>query len=286
MNFPLSSYIQLTKPSIMLLVLAGGLTGIIMEGSLLEEPLKLSLFLLGLFLTGGCANALNQYFEREIDARMSRTSSRRPLPLRKLTPLKALLFSIFIGLAGILILGLVFNWLTAFLATATILFYGLVYTLWLKPSTSLNIVIGGVAGAMAPVGAWAAATGEIALTPWLVFLIIFFWTPPHFWSLAIRFNDDYRAARLPMLPLVKGRETALKQIYYYTLALFGVSLLPLAVRFGWFYLFAATVLGMVFIGKTYAARKSGDINKIWGVFKYSIVYLFALFAALIINGII
>jgi len=286
MNVPLTSYIQLTKPSIMLLVLAGGLTGIIMEGSLLGEPLKLSLFLLGLFLTGGCANALNQYFERDIDARMSRTCGRRPLPLRTLTPFKALFFSIIIGLAGILILGLVFNWLTAFLAVATVLFYGLVYTLWLKPGTSLNIVIGGVAGAMAPVGAWTAATGEMALAPWLVFLIIFFWTPPHFWSLAIRFKDDYRAARLPMLPLVKGRDCTLKQIHYYALALFGVSLLPLTVQFSWFYLAAATLLGLIFIRKTYDAKKSRDIKKIWGVFKYSIVYLFALFAALIINGII
>ena len=286
MNIPLTSYIQLTKPSIMLLVLTGGLTGVIMEGSLLYEPLKLALFLSGLFLTGGCANALNQYFERDIDTRMSRTCGRRPLPLQKLTPLTALVFSISIGLIGTLILGLVFNWLTAFLAVATILFYGLVYTLWLKPNTSLNIVIGGVAGAMAPVGAWTAATGEMALTPWLVFLIIFFWTPPHFWSLAIRYNDDYRAARLPMLPLVKGREVALAQIHYYTLALFGVSLLPLTVDFGWFYLAAAAVLGLIFIRKTYAARKTRDIKKIWGVFKFSILYLFAIFAALIINGII
>jgi protoheme IX farnesyltransferase len=286
MIISVNSYLQLTKPSIMLLVLAGGLTGVIMEGSLVGEPLKLSLFLLGLFLTGGCANALNQYFEREIDARMTRTCGRRPLPLKKLDPLAALVFSIAIGLAGILILALIFNLLTAFLATATILFYGLVYTLWLKPNTSLNIVIGGVAGAMAPVGAWTAATGQMALTPWLVFLIIFFWTPPHFWSLAIRFRDDYRTARLPMLPLVKGRESTLNQIYYYTLALFGISLLPLTVNFGWFYLTAASVLGLIFIRKTYIARKSRDIVKIWSVFKYSIVYLFAIFAALIINEIL
>ena len=286
MNTRFYSYIELTKPSIMLLVLIAGLTALIVEGSLLARPLLVLIFLFGLFLTGGSANAFNQYFERGIDAKMVRTSGRRPLPLNKIKSASALIFAIAIGIAGILLFAAVFNWLTAMLSLATILFYGLFYTLWLKPNTSLNIVIGGVAGAMAPVGAWTAATGSMALMPWLLFLIIFFWTPPHFWSLTLKFKDDYRKSGLPMLPLVKGDDQTFSQIYYYTIILFIVSLLPLIVDFGIIYLAAAVVLGSLFIRKASRARKSRDIKLAWGVFKYSIIYLFALFFALMIDELI
>jgi protoheme IX farnesyltransferase len=153
----------------------------------------------------------------------------------------------------------------------------------LKPNTSLNIVIGGIAGAMAPVGAWTAATGSMAFAPWVLFLIIFFWTPPHFWSLALCFKDDYRKANLPMLPVIKGDDSTLKQIFYYSLALFAISMTPLLIDFSWLYLGTATVLGVVFIKKSIRARNMKSNKPAWDLFRFSIIYLFALFLALILG---
>lgn len=277
-------YLRLTKPTIMLLVLLTGATALFMEGSLVQAPWKFLLVMLGLYLTGGAANALNQYFERDIDARMARTRDRRPLPMGQLGTVEALLFSAVIGVAGVLLFGFVFNWLSAALSLATILFYSFFYTLWLKPNTHQNIVIGGAAGAMGPIIAWAAATNGLAMTPWILFLIIFFWTPPHFWALALCLKDDYRAANLPMLPVVKGDETTLRQIFYYTLVLVAISLSLLLVQFGWFYLLSATSLGLLFIYKSYVVKRQATLKLERGLFGYSIVYLFALFLALIADS--
>ena len=280
----LINYYKLTKPSIMLLVLVTGAVALVVEGSFLNQPLKFGLFLIGLYLTGGCANSLNQYFERDIDALMTRTSARRPLPMGLLSKRQALLFSIGIGSSGVILLAVTFNLLTGLLAVATILFYSLVYTLWLKPGTSENIVIGGIAGAMAPIGAWVAATGTVALMPWIMFLIVFLWTPPHFWSLALRFKDDYDRSALPMLPNVKGEKVTLRRIFIYSIGLFAASLLPLAVHFSWLYLIAAVVLGTVFVYKAFRCMRDKDQRQIWGLFKYSIFYLFSIFCCLIISG--
>lgn len=281
-----TGYVQLTKPSIMLLVLFTGTASMVLEGSLLSDPAKFILVLVGLYLTGGSANALNQYLERDIDARMSRTRKRRPLPQGRLRPAQALVFSVSIGLAGVLIFGLFFNWLTATLALGTILFYALYYTLWLKPNTPLNIVIGGIAGAMAPVGAWTAATGSMDIAPWILFLIVFLWTPPHFWALALVCKDDYRRVRLPMLPLIKGDEATWKQILIYTLALVAASFSLIAFGGGWLYLVAAFLLGGVFIRRTFLARKLKTERLTRGLFGYSIVYLLGLFLAIIVDGLI
>lgn len=282
----ISNLIQLTKPSIMFLVVTSGATALIIEGSMLSDPLLFLIFLFGLFLTGGSANALNQYFERDLDARMERTSARRPLPTKKISSKAALIFALGIGVAGIIILWYSFNMLTAMLSLGTILFYGLFYTLWLKPNTSYNIVIGGIAGAMAPIGAWTAATNSITIMPCLLFLIIFFWTPPHFWSLALYFKNDYIKTKLPMLPVVSGDNATYDQIFYYTLILVAFSLAPLLVEFGWIYLIVSSGLGGVFIQKAYRARKLKDINIAWGVFKFSLIYLFLIFAALIIDSVL
>ena len=282
----LSAYFQLTKPKIMILVLAGGATALFMEGSLIGKPLDFLIFIIALYLTGGCANALNQYFERDIDARMSRTANRRPLPLGRLSVKEALAFSIGIGIIGVSILLWAFNALTALLAVATILFYSLFYTLWLKPNTSQNIVIGGIAGAMAPVGAWTAASGTMALQPWLLFLIIFFWTPPHFWALAHHYRHDYRATGLPMLPVAKGIESTLNQIFIYTVLLFIASIILLAINFGWFYLCAVSILGPLFLMKAYRAKRNKNTVLIWAMFKYSIIYLFGIFISLMLDTII
>ncbi|MEW5923273.1 MAG: heme o synthase [Candidatus Zixiibacteriota bacterium] len=282
----ISAYFQLTKPKIMILVLAGGATSLFMEGSLVGKPFDFLIFIIALYLTGGCANALNQYFERDIDAQMSRTAGRRPLPLGKLSNREALAFSIGIGIIGVSILLLTFNLLTALLAVGTILFYSLFYTLWLKPNTNQNIVIGGIAGAMAPVGAWTAASGSMALQPWLLFLIIFFWTPPHFWALAHQYRNDYKITGLPMLPVTNGLESTLNQIFVYTLLLFVSSIILLAINFGWFYFGSVSLLGPLFLIKAYRARKYKNTVLIWAMFKYSIFYLFGIFISLMLDAII
>ena len=166
----------------------------------------------------------------------------------------------------------------------TILFYSLFYTLWLKPNTDQNIVIGGIAGAMAPVGAWTAATGHMDIVPWIMFLIIFLWTPPHFWALAMFCKDDYKKARLPMLPVVRGDQATLRQILWYTVSLCIVSLSLLAFGGGWFYLLVAVGLGYFFIRKALAAYRDHSDRLLRRLFGYSIVYLFGLFTAMILDS--
>jgi protoheme IX farnesyltransferase len=279
-------YLALTKPTIMLLVIFTGAAALLIEGSLIHEPARAALFLLGLFMTGGSANALNQYFEREIDARMTRTSNRRPLPQGRIAAGRALWFSIMIGVIGGALLLAIFNWLTAALSIATILFYGLFYTLYLKPRTPQNIVIGGAAGAMAPVGAWTAATGTMGVEPWVMFLIVFLWTPPHFWALALYCKDDYVRARLPMMPVVRGEVATLKKILIYTALLIGVSLVPVLYGAGWLYLPVALYLGVKLWS---AARRAWRIRQeaaYRALFGYSILYLFALFLAMIADSLL
>jgi protoheme IX farnesyltransferase len=268
----------------MLLVIITGTTALFMEESLLGQPIKFFLVLIALYLTGGSANALNQYFERDIDSLMERTKNRRPLPLGRITATNALIFSVTIGLIGVLMFGLIFNWLTALLSLATILFYSLFYTLYLKPNTKSNIVIGGIAGAMAPVGAWTAATGEFALAPWILFLIIFLWTPPHFWALAAFRTDDYKKSGLPMLPVVKGVDFTMKQILIYSIILVGVTLSLYWVYSSLLYLFVAVIAGFLFLKKSYKAKMDQSEKQLRGLFGYSILYLFALFFTIIIES--
>ncbi len=280
----LRAYLQLTKPTIMLLVLITGATALVIEGSFLDQPANFFLVLFGLYLTGGCANALNQYFEREVDARMKRTAKRRPLPQGIISPVNALIFSISIGVIGVTTFWYFFNTLTALLSLGTILFYSLFYTLYLKPNTYQNIVIGGAAGAMAPVGAWTAATGSMALMPWAIFLIVFLWTPPHFWALALFCKDDYREVGYPMLPVLKGDTATHNQIFVYSIALITASFLPMAAGAGWVYAAAATLLGAIFLLRSIQARRSREINDVKRLFGYSIVYLFAICAALMVDN--
>ena len=276
-------YINLTKPTIMLLVLFTGGTALVMEGSLVHEPVKFLLVLLGLYLAGGSANALNQCFERHIDANMSRTSSRRPLPQGRIGVVEAFAFSILIGVAAVLLFALYFNWLSALLALATILFYSLFYTLYLKPNTDQNIVIGGAAGAMAPIIAWAAASGTITLAPIILFAIVFLWTPPHFWALALFCSEDYKRVNLPMLPVSRGEAFTYRWILYYTLAVIVCSLTLVIAGAGWAYVAAAVVLGGLFWRRAQAAMRVRDARAQRRLFGYSIVYLFGLFIAMIVD---
>jgi len=280
----LRDYLKLTKPTINLLVIITGATALFMEGSMKEAPVRFVLVLLALFLTAGSANALNQYFEREIDARMPRTAKKRPLPSGRLTPRQALVFATVCGISGVLILGIFFNLFSAILALATILFYSFFYTLWLKPRTHLNIVIGGAAGAMGPIIAWAAATGGLAMTPWLLFLIIFCWTPPHFWALAWCLKEEYRGVNYPMLPVVKGDEETFRQIAIYTVITVAITLVLPLVGAGVLALVLSALLGAGFLWRAVKLSRTHENRQGWGLFAYSIVYLLVLFVGLMIDA--
>ncbi|MCK4900351.1 MAG: heme o synthase, partial [Anaerolineales bacterium] len=233
------------------------------------------------------ANALNQVFEREIDARMSRTSARRPLPQGKISWKGALIFSSAIGIIGVLLFYWFFNLLTALLALGTILFYSFFYTLWLKPNTPQNIVIGGIAGAMAPVGAWTAATGQMDVAPWIMFLIIFLWTPPHFWALALVRQKDYARAGVPMLPVVRGEQETRWQIFIYTIELVVLTLiLPLFGLGGSVYLIGASLLGVWLLFAAWKVWKQGGNKVAWKMYRYSSMYLLFLFAVLMVDALL
>ena len=286
MSLPVSSYLQLTKPRIVLLVLVTALASLVMEGSLLQSPWQFLLVLCGITMVAGSANAFNQYFERDLDAQMARTRTRRPLPLHRVPPGNALVFAIALGILSVALLFLIANALSAWLALGTILFYGFGYTLWLKPRTVHNIVIGGAAGAMGPVIAWAAASGGLALAPVLLFLVIFLWTPPHFWALALCVKEDYRTVRIPMLPLVRGDAETYRQIEIYSVALVALTLaMPFLRTGGLIYALLALGLGGVFVWKAVKARRLATVRSAWDVFGFSILYLFVLFLGLIADAI-
>ncbi|CAN5503115.1 heme o synthase [soil metagenome] len=276
------NYLALTKPTICLLVLITGAAGLVWEGSFTRQPLNFMLVMLGLFLTAGCANALNQYLERDRDALMKRTAKRRPLPMGKIKPINALLFAVAIGVAGVAIFALFFTLFSALLSLATIFFYAFFYTLYLKPRTAQNIVIGGAAGAMGPVIAWAAAADFHGMTaaPWIMFAIIFLWTPPHFWALALCLQEDYKSNPLPMMPNVAGEQSTLRQMLVYTVALIGVSLALVWQQAGAIYLAVAILLGGVFLWRAILSMQQRTTKQYWGLFGYSIIYLFALFIAM------
>jgi heme o synthase len=238
---------------------------------------------LGIAFVAGAAAAINCLVEQKIDAVMSRTRW-RPLPQGELSAAQTLAFAALLGGAGLWLLVHFVNALTMWLTVATFIGYAVVYTVLLKPATPQNIVIGGASGAMPPVLGWAAATGEVTLDAMVLFLIIFAWTPPHFWSLALYRTDDYAKAGVPMLPVTHGQAYTRLQVLLYTLILFGVSLMPYVVRMsGPLYLVAALALGGAFIGyalRIYLAYSDALARK---TFRYSIVYLAALFAALLVD---
>ncbi len=277
------SFLALTKPRVVSLIV---FTAVI--GMLLATPGMVPLQILlaataGIALVAGAAAAINCLVEQKIDARMERTSW-RPLPRGELTPLETVVFAGAVGGFGLWLLMHYVNLLTMWLTLATFVGYAVVYTLILKPLTPQNIVIGGASGAMPPVLGWAAVTGQVSTEALLLFLIIFAWTPPHFWSLALYRTEDYAKAGVPMLPVTHGKLYTRLQVLLYTLILFGVSLLPYAVRMsGVVYLAAAVALGLIYVGYAVRiyARYSDRLAR--SCFRYSIVYLAALFAALLVD---
>jgi protoheme IX farnesyltransferase len=279
----------LTKYRITLLALFTGYTALVVQGDAAHDPGRVAPCLLALFLTGGAANTLNQLFELKKDAVMSRTKARRPLPAGRISPRAALVFALVqIALAQAILLGLFRSPLAAALAALTIVYYSFFYTLWLKPRHWLNIVVGGVPGAMGPLIAWAAVTNEVAAAPLAMSALIFLWTPPHVWALAIRLKDDYARAGIPMLPVVKGIDETTRQIFIYTLVLVaGTLALPLVLA-GFAhspaYLLLALVLGAVFIAWTAVLWRRRPLLPTMPLFRFSIVYIGALFLGLVVDA--
>src|SRR5690606_25892819 len=242
---------------------------------------------LGGTLAAGGANAINMYVDRDIDDVMRRTRH-RPLPRHAVTPSRALAFGIGLSVVAFAFLALTVNLLSAVLALSATAFYVFVYTMWLKRTTPQNIVIGGAAGCVPVLVAWAAVTGEVGLPALVLFAIVFYWTPPHFWALALRYRGDYAAARVPMLPVVRGAVETARQIVLYTIALIAASLLLLpAAGMGWIYLVAAVVLGGFFLLQALRLRADAANGRAAiSVFRYSISYLTLLFAAVAADAIL
>jgi protoheme IX farnesyltransferase len=281
----LAQFLELAKPRVVSLVVFCAVIGMLLAVPA-GAPVPLAPLLagtLGIALVAGAAAAINCLVERKIDAVMARTRA-RPLPRGELTPAQTLAFALAVGGAGLWLLHHLVNPLTMWLTLGTFVGYAVVYTVVLKPLTPQNIVIGGASGAMPPVLGWAAVTGELAPEALLLFLIIFAWTPPHFWSLALYRAEEYARAGLPMLPVTHGRKFTQLHVLLYTLILTAASLMPFAYGMsGWLYLGAAAVLGGVFIA--YAVRIYVDYSDALArrTFRYSIVYLAALFAALLVD---
>ena len=276
-------YVALTKPRIMVLLLLTAAAGMLVGERGVPSAGLLAATLGGLALACGGASALNHVLDRDIDRHMSRTD-RRPVASGRVAPERALEFGLALSAFSFVVLASFANVLAALLAVFGNLFYVLVYTRWLKRTTTQNIVVGGAAGAVPPVVGWAAATGNLALPALLLFLIVFYWTPPHFWALALLIKRDYEAAGVPMLPVVRGdRETA-RSIVRYALILVVVTLLPFAANtLGWVYLGAALVLGATFIGLSVALLRRTTPARARRLFTFSLAYLALLFAAMAVD---
>ncbi len=280
-----SHYINLTKPKIVILFTITGFASLVLEGSLLDQPQAIVLVLLAMTLTAASANALNMYCDRDIDAIMERTRHKRPLPLGLLKKEEALLFGIITGTIAFL-LSLYLNPMTAFLSLFTIMFYVFIYTRWLKRTTHHNTFLGGIAGATAPLMGWAAASGEISPLAWSLFAIILFWSPPHFWALAITLKEDYGRANIPMLPVKFGEAKTRKAIFWYTLVLAAVSLSPYFIGgVSAFYLCCAIVLNSVYIWKTVEMLQKKTHAYCKHLFFVSLLYITWLFIFLLVDAI-
>ncbi|MGI9119438.1 MAG: heme o synthase [Acidimicrobiales bacterium] len=279
----LSAYVALTKPRIIELLLVTTVpTMIVAHGGMPAVWLVLATLVGGSLAAGG-ANATNMYVDRDIDSLMERTK-RRPLVTGAVTPRNALIFAVALEVLAAVWLWTVVNPLSALLALSATLFYVFVYTLLLNRTSRQNIVIGGAAGAVPVLVGWAAVTGSLGIAPFVLFTIIFLWTPPHFWALAVRYRDDYEAAHVPMLPVVATFDATARRIVAYTLGLWAASLAfhPLA-DMGPLYLAAAVGLGAVFTWKAVQLARSGTYEKAMGLFRYSISYISLLFGAMALD---
>ncbi|MCU0504819.1 MAG: heme o synthase [Chloroflexi bacterium] len=280
------AYVALTKPRIVELLLITTVPAMVLAAKGFPPLTLIAWTLIGGSLAAGSANAINCYIDRDIDVVMTRTR-RRPLPAHQVDPANAVVFGIVLGAISFAILAYFVNLLSAFLALLAIAFYVVVYTLMLKRTTPQNIVIGGAAGALPPVIGWAAVTGRVEVPALLLFAVVFYWTPPHFWALALRISRDYAAARIPMLPVVSGVAETVRQILLYTVLLVAVSLILWAVaKMGAIYLGAAVVLGAVFLWQAIRLWREGTGAGAIRLYKYSITYLTLLFLAIAVDALV
>jgi heme o synthase len=275
-------YLQLLKPRVMSLVVFSGVAGLV-AAPVQPHPLLAAVAILCIAIASGASGAINMWYDRDIDSVMQRTRN-RPIPQGRVDANEALAFGVVLAIGSVAIMGIALNWLAAGLLAAAILFYVFVYTIWLKRRTPQNIVIGGAAGAFPPMIGWAAATGQVSIESIALFLLIFMWTPPHFWALALYRAGDYEKAGVPMMPVVAGARATKLQMLIYTLLLFPLALAP------WFlgmadaiYGAAAVLLGGLFILAALRVLSDDSDRSARKMFAFSIFYLFALFALLILD---
>lgn len=281
-----SDYLELMKPRVMSLVVFTALVGLV-AAPVSIHPALAAIAILCIAIGAGAAGALNMWYDADIDARMARTAG-RPIPRGRVSAEEALTFGSVLAAGSVLTLGLLVNWVAGALLAFTIVFYIAIYTMWLKRSTPQNIVIGGAAGAFPPMVGWAAATGGVSMESVLLFLIIFLWTPPHFWALALYRCRDYERVGVPMLPVVAGADETRRQILLYSMVMVPVGVLPALVGPGGFiYGVVASVLGAAFLGfawQVWRVREGRDADRAARrLFAFSLIYLFGLFAVLLIE---
>ena len=279
-------FVALMKPRVMSLVIFTALVGLVAAPGQLHPALA-AIALLAIAVGAGASGALNMWYDADIDARMQRTAS-RPIPKGRVTPDEAFAFGIVLSIGSVLTLGVLVNWVAGALLALTIAFYVVVYTMWLKRRTPQNIVIGGAAGAFPPMIGWAAVTGGVSLESIVMFAIIFMWTPPHFWALALFRSGDYARAGVPMLPVVAGERETRRQIVIYSALLVPLAVVPAVIGLGGAaYGLASTVLGAMFLGlalRLWRAEDEAEQTKVAKrLFAFSILYLFGLFAVLLVE---
>lgn len=273
---------SLLKPRVMSLVVFTAFAGMYLAPGALH-PLIFLVSLFAIAAGAGASGAINQWYDRDIDALMTRTKM-RPIPAGVMAPAEALTMGLVMSAMAVLLLGLAANWLAAGLLAFTIFFYAVVYTIWLKRNTPHNIVIGGAAGALPPVIGWASVTGSLSFEPLLLFSIIFIWTPPHFWALALVKNDDYTRANIPMLPVVAGALETRRQIVIYAVLLAPLAIVPSIIGMASVgYGVLASLGGALFVGLSLQLYKTGDQKHAMRLFAYSIIYLFLLFLGLLVD---
>jgi len=281
-----SDYLTLLKPRVMSLVIFTAFIGMMLAPELKTQPmhwLDKVVAILCISLGAGASGAINMWYDRDIDAVMMRTQS-RPIPKERIPPLHALIFGGSLSLLSVGLMAYFIHWPAAFLLLLTIVYYDVIYTMWLKRLTPQNIVIGGAAGAFPPVIGWVAVTGTFDLQPWWMFLIIFLWTPPHFWALSLQQSKDYSRANVPMMPLVKGVPYTKKLIFQYTLLLWIVSLGPAVFGpLGYFYVLMASLLGGIFCYRAAVLCIEKGTSSALGLFKYSLFYLATLFLSILLD---
>ncbi len=284
-----SDYITLLKPRVMSLVIFTGLVGLVLAPGHMN-PILAAISIIAIAVGAGASGALNMWYDADIDIIMKRTR-KRPIPAGLIAPNQVLVFGLILSALSVITLGLMINWLAGALLAFTIFFYAVVYSMWLKRSTPQNIVIGGAAGAFPPVIGWAAATGTISFESITLFMIIFLWTPPHFWALALFSSTDYEAAKIPMMPNVKGEKSTRSQILAYSVVLAPVGVLPWIMGFaGIFYGFVALIMGGIFILRAWqlykAPSKVSMLASSRRLFRFSLIYLSGLFAVLLLENLV